>query len=117
MALRLTPENLPAAYEYLRACEPFSAWKLPHADDLEFRVTRHKDRFGHFDDKDGKKKFPDISISEVHVKTTATLMETMSHELIHLKDYLDGKPISHGVAFKRRAARVCKAHGFDPKVF
>ena len=42
MALRLTPEILEGAYEFLRATPPFRGWRLPHADEVEFVVSRHR---------------------------------------------------------------------------
>lgn len=117
--LRLTTENLPAAYEYLRACEPFSRWKLPEADQIEFRVTRHADRFGHFDDRDGKEAFTHIAISEVFVKNTQTLMEVMGHEMTHAALFYEGDAgwARHGAAFKRKARSACRRHGWDLKAF
>lgn len=119
MALRLTHENLPAAYEYLRACEPFCRWKLPHADELEFRVTRHGDRFGHFRAEKGG-KWPEFSVSENMVTTTALLLETLGHEMIHLKEHVDGvkwRGGDHGPQFLRVARSVCRIHGFDLEAF
>jgi len=39
------------------------------------------------------------------------------HEMIHLRQYLTGDHEHHGPRFRRMAARVCAAHGFDPKTF
>ena len=33
MTLRLTPDMLAAAYDFLRTTVPFSRWRLPEADD------------------------------------------------------------------------------------
>ena len=117
--MRLTHEALEGAYNFLKACRPFHRWKLPDADDLEFRVTRHKDRFGHFDDRDGKFPFPNIAISEIHVKDCRGLLEVMAHELVHVALFRagDGHWEDHGRAFKAKAKTVCKEFGFDPKTF
>lgn len=119
MTLQLTPDILEACYEYLRVTAPFNRCRLPDPDDLEFRVTRHNDRFGHFDDRDGKHPFPNISISEKFVKTTLGLAEVMSHELVHVALFVRGDAgwEKHGASFKRMAKAVCRHHGFDPKTF
>lgn len=119
MALRLTTDNLPAAYEYLRACEPFCRWKLPHADEVEFRVTRHRDRYGHMW---GNKRSTDaeIALSESSIGSSIKLIEKMAHEMTHLHQHLHGGETAnteHNAAFKRLAREVCRVHLFDFKDF
>ena len=41
----------------------------------------------------------------------------MAHEMVHAKCDAEGVRAEHGAEFKRRAALVCKYHGFDPKTF
>lgn len=118
MALRLTHENLPAAYEYLRACEPFRRWNLPEADEVGFEVSRRRDRYGHMS---GDLRTPGavLAISEVNVGSTHRLMEVMAHEMIHLRQHLRKTETraQHNAEFKRLAAQVCAQHIFDPKSF
>lgn len=116
--LHLTPAMLEGTYELLRLTAPFKAWKLPHADELEFRVTNHADRFGHYDDKDGK-GWPDISISARHVKNLKTLTEVMAHEMVHIRQSQGtiSPVMDHGREFMRLADQVCRRHGFDRAVF
>lgn len=119
MALRLTHENLPAAYEYLRACEPFRRWKLPEADEIGFKVTRHKDRYGHLHG-DIRSPNADIAISERCVGSTAKLLQIMAHEMIHLKQHVEKTETSntqHNAEFRRLAKAVCREHMFDFKDF
>lgn len=116
--MHLTPELVEAAYELVRQSRPFRAWKLPEADDLEFRVTRHNDRYAHFEYDVGK--YPNISVSERFVKTLPQLLEVLMHEAIHVYQWKAGrasKHAQHNADFKRIAKRVCAAHGFDPKTF
>jgi hypothetical protein len=113
--LHLTPEMLRAAYEYLRTTPPFRRWKLPPADEVEFHVTRHKDRTGDCETSAGHE--PLIRVSATLVGWTASLLATMAHEMIHV--HLDRKKVraAHGWEFRRAAAQVCRHHGFDPKLF
>jgi hypothetical protein len=119
MSLHLTPDILESSYEALRKARPFLGRGLPHCDDLEFRVTRHKDRYGHFGDRDGKNPWTNISISSVCVTTWHELQETMAHEMIHVDLFLRGDPHwhAHGKSFTRRATRVCRELGFNPETF
>ena len=38
--MQITPELLEASYELLRSMPPFKRWKLPHADNVVFRVLK-----------------------------------------------------------------------------
>jgi len=118
--LRLTPEMLEGAYEYLRASQPFHAWNLPHADQVMFRVLGARDRFGHFRGRiKTKPELNEIGVSIRVVKSTDLLMATMAHEMIHLYQHENGTCTrgSHNSEFERIAARVCRIHGFDRESF
>lgn len=122
MTLRLTPHNLVAAYDYLKTTAPFNKWKLPHADGLEFRVTDHADRFGHMQDFPAhQNRCPVIAASAKMTTTTPVLLETIAHEMCHLKQYLDRGfrkgDHGHGPTFKRLAQAVCRSHGFNLSTF
>ena len=60
---------------------------------------------------------PVIRVSEAKNGHTATLLATMAHEMCHLRQEMIGDHGHHTTAFKRMAARVCRAHGFDLKTF
>ena len=77
MTLPLTPAVLAAAYEYLRATSPFKGWRLPHCDEVEFSVTRHRDRMA---DHTTYCYTLDhvIRASTYHIKTTNDLIEAVA---------------------------------------
>jgi len=120
MTLPLNPETIAALYEYARSLPPFSALKkMPHADDVEFRVVKDRTRFGWYQRVRGRHR---ISVSIVACGHTTTLVNTIGHEMIHL--YLSeaglesgGNENVHNSAFRKLAARFCKIHGVDPKAF
>lgn len=115
--MHLTPTILEAAYNYLRATPPFSKWKLPDSDAVEFRINLRPKEFGEiFWQADGT---PQISVSAVKCKTTKDLVETVAHEMVHYHQYIAAyrNSASHGPKFKALAAQVCKQHGFDPTTF
>jgi hypothetical protein len=118
VTLRLTPDMLVGAYEFLRSCEPFRAWRLPHADEIEFHVISARDRRGHYcrgDEADHR-----IAISAANVGHTETLIRTLAHEMIHLlqrEQRRETANTEHNAEFKRLARLVCLYHGFDPRAF
>ena len=114
MTLKLTPDMLAAGYDFLRTTAPFLRWRLPESDELGFHVVRDAALSADFGVEQG---IPFIRVSEANNGLAATLLATLAHEMIHLRQYLTGDREHHGPRFKRMAARVCAAHGFDPKTF
>lgn len=114
MTLRLTPDMLAAGYDFLRTTDPFKGFKLPDSDALGFHVVRDPGLSADFGVEQG---MPFIRVSEHHNGHAATLLATLAHEMIHLRQHLTRDRELHGPRFKRMAARVCAAHGFDPKLF
>ena len=114
MTLRLTPDMLAAAYDFLRTTEPFRRWRLPESDELGFYVVRDAGLSADFGMREG---VPLIRVSEANNGHAVTLLASLAHEMIHLRQYLTGDREQHGPRFRRTAARVCAVHGFDPKIF
>lgn len=114
MTLRLTPDMLAAAYDFLRTTQPFRGWGLPDSDALGFHVVRRSKISAEFGIENG---VPFIRVSETYNGHTMTVLGTVAHEMIHLRQHLTGDREHHGPRFQRMAARVCRAHGFDPKTF
>lgn len=119
MTLPLTPATLEAAYEYLRTTPPFSSWSLPDGDEVKFSVVKSRKHFAHYR-WDGTHHT--IAVSSNAVGLTATLIEKMGHEMIHL--HLEeagmesrGTENTHGVWFRKFAVEACAVHGWDVKGF
>ena len=93
---------------------PFHRWKLPPSEEIEFAVTKAKDRIGSYI---WNGKVHRITISAEFVGHYDTLVRTMAHEMIHLSQESSGDSngAQHNADFRRRAALVAKYHGFDPK--
>lgn len=114
MTLTLTPDMLAAGYDFLRTTQPFRAWRLPQADEVGFHVVRDGRLSADFVIESG---MPLIRVSEAHNGYVQTLLATLAHEMIHLRQHLTGDREHHGPRFCRMRARVCAVHGFDPKTF
>lgn len=127
MTLRLTPDVLVGAYEFLRRTRPFNQWKMPPAEDVVFRVVRAMKcapeawaQHMSAGQKDNPHKGHHvIDINERKVGTTITLIQTMAHEMCHVRESMLIKYTgeAHGKTFNRLAAQVCRHHGFDVKAF
>ena len=113
MSITVTPDMLVAAYELLRTAQPFKGWNLPASGTIEFAVLRDPTTYG---DCDGET----LRVSSSRHGHLQTLLATVAHEMIHLHQMrrrLETPNTQHNADFRRRAARVCRVHGFDPKVF
>lgn len=118
MTLRLTPEMLVGAYEYLRVSPPFVGWGLPESDDLAFRVSHAKNCAGWFRVAPGAPE--EIAISAKCVSSPAALLPVMAHEMIHLYQHRRGtetRNTEHNAGFHRLARLVCRKLTFDYAAF
>lgn len=113
----LTPDALEGAYNFWRELKPFKGKKMPEADDLEFRVTRHNDRYSHFEYNCGA--FPNLSVSEKRVRSLDDLMGAMAHEAIHIYQWKNGSAgrSQHNQEFWRMARQICRIYNFEIKEF
>ncbi len=109
----ISTDTLAAAYELLRASTPFRTLKLPPADEVTFKLTNDKHKAGECDfDKPAI-----ISVSAHYHGHLYGMLMTMAHEMSHLHQFIKTGKADHGPAFQKLAARICRAHGFDPKLF
>ena len=114
MTLRLTPDMLAAGYDFLRATEPFKNWKLPPAEEVGFHILRTRNHSADYSFENGVHL---IRVSASRNGFTVSVLATMAHEMIHLRQQLIGDRGQHSAKFHNMAARVCRAHGFDIKTF
>lgn len=106
--ISVTKEVLESAYEILKLTRPFNRWKLPDSSEVKFHVLKTEGLSGdYYKDEKGNHH---IRVSEKTHTTLNTIMQTVAHEMCHMKD--DSKA-HHGKKFHRLADSVCKYHGFD----
>ena len=93
-------------------------WGLPEADAIRFEVIANRRVFGEYN-YDCAKGLHIIRISQLRHTQLQTILMTMAHEMIHLREQQQGRrwDVQHGRAFCRMAAQVCKIHGFDLGAF
>lgn len=118
MTLPLTPDTLRAAYDYICTTPPFSRWNMPEGEEIVFRVVRDPGLRGWYN-RDGRGRHV-IAISSRCIGHTNNLIATVAHEALHLhqRDTRMETPCAqHNAAFNKLAERVCRYHGWDPRLF
>lgn len=110
--LHITHSDLERAYDLLRHTRPFSRWGLDEPDDVEFHAVpiaggaqaEHYYTTHHV-----------IRLNPARHKTIAALLQTLAHEMCHMREYELGarRKGCHGALFHKLADLVCKHHGFD----
>lgn len=114
MAIPLKPEHLAAAYNFLRALPPFSGWKLPVADEVEFVNEPDPANLAHYTYylETGE---PIIGWRYKCEWPMTPLLMIMAHEMIHLYQQKTGKDTKqeHNKDFKTRARAICKIYNWD----
>ena len=118
--LPLTPNMVAAVYECLRQFPPFSSWKLPPAEEVEFRVNNQPNTMGEYT-RYARTVDHIVIVSSLTIGHFATLASVVAHEMVHLKQALDktepARAGGHNAEFCRLAKQVCKIHGWDYKAF
>lgn len=116
----LTPKTVEAAYVFLCATPPFSAWKMPCVEEMRFRVMKsHRVQawFQVCGRGPGRERILAVSVN--CIGHTNSLIGAVAHEMVHV--YMDAHGLDtageHTKTFYKLARRVCKIHGFDPKTF
>lgn len=103
--MKVTPEIAEAMYNLLRSMRPFSKWNLPDSDQVGFHINGLKGEMGsHLYHTDAHH----IRLSQRHVRDFESLSTTVAHEVIHMKQLMDGKKRDHGNYFKQHAFQVCE---------
>jgi hypothetical protein len=109
--LKLAARHVRAAYGFYRALPPFNRWRLPPASKIRFGTYSSGREYGRYE-YDGRHH---IKVSRRNVRHFHALAVTMAHEIIHLKQQLDGSDdkSQHNREFVRLAKLVCRVLGFD----
>lgn len=111
MSLRLTPEMLVGAYEFLRTTPPFRRWHLPHADEIEFHLIRDRRRYAEYCGVERHR----IGVNHLFVSRGDSLLMHMAHEMVHLRQKIEGSETAaqHNARFRVLARSVCRHHDFE----
>ena len=117
--LKLTPDFTRGLYVLLKYGPVFNKMNLPVTPDINFRVTRARDRCGYYQYLSASGKH-EIALDQPYCATLEHAVETMAHEMIHLYQSInktESRKADHNAEFHRIAKRVCDAYGFPPSRF
>lgn len=123
MSFPLTPLLIVSMYRMLRDCPPFTSWRLPDADDIEFRTSRRKDAAGEHIEKTPPTRGAKYTIMVSTEKNghLDTILQTLAHEMIHLAQAVAKVPRRYEAHdnqdFVTRARKVCAVMGWDRRAF
>ena len=111
----LCPDTMAHCYDMVIAASPtLQGWNLPPSEDVKFKVTKHKMRYGHHEVISGVHH---IAMSKINVTSFQTLISTMVHEQVHIHQDQTGLPRSDDKAFEKFADRLCSELGLDRGAF
>lgn len=113
--MHLTPESLAAMYDCIRAFPPYSKWKLPDSEDVEFHVSAFRNRNGDYS--------PDPHTIRLSMHSTDHIgkaLEIMAHEMLHMAQHLqrlETPNTMHNSEFRRAWTKIARMYGWDAKAY
>jgi hypothetical protein len=114
--MRLNSEVVRNLYASIYCCYPFTKWKMPLPDEVEFIVTPDPEVMGTYLLDTGGDYEHTITISSARCGHYYTLLITLCHEAIHMSFHRQkgDKWMQHGKAFRTRCKMVGHELGLDP---
>jgi len=114
--MKLTPEAVRNMYAFLYCCYPFTKWKLPLPEEIDFQIVHDKDALGTYMYDTGEDYEHTITISSARCGHAYTALTTLAHEVVHMSFHRQkgDKWAQHGKEFRRRCKMVADEMGFDP---
>lgn len=113
--MKLTPEVLRNLYATLYCCYPFTKWKMPLPDEIDFVVTDDPETMGTYMYDTGEDYEHTITISSSRCGHLYTTITTVAHECVHMSFHRQkgDKWLHHSKEFRRRCKMVADELGFD----
>ncbi len=114
--MKVTVHLIRQCYTHLRELPPFDRWSLPTAERVEFGILVGKDHAIY--ERDGPHR---ICVNDLTHTTHQQVMETVAHEMVHLRQELLGRlPLRkdpHNADFRRMARAICREFGWNVQTF
>ena len=113
--MKLNSEVARHAYASLSCLYPFTKWKMPLPEEIEFLIVLDKDTMGTYTYDTGGDYEHTITISSARCGHYYTMLTTLAHEMVHMSFHrLKGdKWLHHSAEFRRRCKIVAFEMGFD----
>ena len=113
--MKLNPAVLRNLYASLACCYPFTKWKMPLPEEINFVVINDSELMGTYLYTDEEFEHT-VTVSSARCGHYYTVLTTMAHEMIHMSFYRQkgDKWLQHGKPFRTRCKMVADELGFDP---
>jgi len=114
--MKLTSEIVKNLYASLYCCYPFTKWKMPLPEEIEFVVTSDPETMGTYLYDTGEDYEHTVTISSARCGHYYTVITTLAHEMIHMSFHRQegAKWAQHGKPFRTRCKLVANELGLDP---
>jgi len=114
--MKLNSEVVKHLYASLYCIYPFTKWKMPLPEEIDFVVTTDPELMGTYLYDTGEDYEHTITISSGRCGHYYTLLITLCHEMIHMSFHRQkgDKWAQHGKAFRTRCKLVGHELGLDP---
>jgi len=112
----LSPSVLRNLYASLACCYPFTKWKMPLPEEINFVVTDDPELMGTYLYDTGEDFEHSVTISSARCGHYYTVLTTLCHEMVHMSFYRQkgDKWLSHSTDFRIRCKMVATELGLDP---
>jgi len=113
--MRLTAEVVKHLYSSLYCCYPFTKWKMPLPEEIDFVVTSDPELMGTYLYDTGEDYEHTITISSGRCGHYYTMLTTLAHEMVHMSFHRQkgDKWMLHGKQFRSRCLMVANELGLD----
>ena len=113
--MKLTPEVIRHAYASLSTLYPFTKWKMPLPEEVEFLIMPDTETMGTYQLDTGGDYEHTITISSARCGHYYTMLTTLSHEMVHMSFHRQkgDKWLHHSKQFRTRCKMVAFEMGFD----
>lgn len=115
--MRLTSDIVRNLYASLYCCYPFSKWKMPLPEEINFIVNNDPEFMGTYLYDTGEDDYEHtITISSARCGHLYTVICVLTHECIHMSFHRQkgDRWLHHGKAFRDRCKLVAAELGLDP---
>ena len=114
--MKLTPAVLSNLYASLACCYPYTKWKMPLPEEVDFVVTADPEIMGTYLYDTGEDFEHTITISSARCGHYYTCLTTLCHEAVHMSFHRQkgDRWLHHGKAFRDRCKLVATELGLDP---
>jgi len=114
--MKLSPEVIRHLYSSLCCCYPFTKWRLPLPEEIDFQIAHDPDVLGSYMYDTSADYEHTITISSARCGHYYTMLTTLCHEVAHMSFHRQkgDKWAQHGKPMRTRCKMIAQELGLDP---